>query len=170
MFDVLYPMIGSVALILGLVARALPSDRWLTRLNIGSLLLWATYFLLIGGHGAVTSLLIGVAVAFSAEARKPRLSRGFLVLELLMIPVIGIMLGPRETLPLFGGVMFSVGVAFFSGTKLTLAFLTGELIWLCYAIWLGATFGILAAMAAITALLVRSVRRWLQNPTKCQGT
>jgi hypothetical protein len=154
-------LIGAAALMLGLMARTLPSDRWLTRVNIVSLLLWATYFCLIGGYGAVTSLLIGVAVALSAELRMTSLSRGLLALEFVMIPVIGTLAGPREILPLIGGVTFSTGVAFLSGTRLTLVLLAGEGIWLSYAIWTGAMFGVLAALAAMSALLVRSLRRWL---------
>lgn len=161
MIDTGVTLIGGVALVLGLMARSLPNDRWLTRLNIVSLLLWATYFGLIGGYGAVTSLLIGVAVALSVELRITALSRGFLALEFVMIPVIGALAGPREILPLIGGVTFSTGVAFVSGTRLTLVILAGEGIWLSYAIWTGATFGMLAALAAMSALLVRSIRRWL---------
>lgn len=154
-------LIGAAALMLGLMARTLPSDRWLTRVNIVSLLLWATYFCLIGGYGAVTSLLIGVAVALSVELRMTSLSRGLLALEFFMIPVIGALAGPREILPLIGGVTFSTGVTFLSGTRLTLVLLAGEGIWLSYAIWTEAMFGVLAALAAMSALLVRSLRRWL---------
>ena len=159
MLDTGVSLIGGAALVLGLMARTLPSDRWLTRINIASLLLWASYFCLLGGYGAVTSLLIGVAVALSVELRMTGLSRGFLALEFVMIPVIGALAGPREILPLIGGVTFSTGIAFLSGTRLTLAILAGEGIWLSYAIWTGATFGMLAALAAMTALLVRTLRR-----------
>ncbi len=160
MLDTGVSLIGAVALMLGLMARTLPSDRWLSRVNIVSLLLWAFYFCLLGGYGAVTSLLIGAAVALSVELRRTALSRAFLALEFVMIPVIGVLAGPREILPLIGGVTFSTGVAFLSGTRLTLALLAGEGIWLSYGIWTGATFGVLAALAAMSALLVRSLRRW----------
>ena len=64
-----------------LVQRVLPGDLWLTRMNIASLVFWIVYYLLVDGPGAVTSLVLGLAVAVSAEMRMRRLSRACLGLS-----------------------------------------------------------------------------------------
>lgn len=141
--------------LVSLVQRALPGDLWLTRMNIASLVFWIVYYLLVDGPGAVTSLVLGLAVAVSAEMRMRRLSRACLGLELLAIPVVGVVAGPLEMVPVIGGAMFSTGVALFSGERLTMAFLAGALSWLLYTSLIGATLGVVSAVVASTALSIR---------------
>lgn len=159
MLDNLAPLLGALAICLGLLARSMPMDRALAGLNIASLLLWASHFLLLGGYGAAASLTIGAAISAAAVTGRVVLSRGLLVIEVAMIPLTGVLVGLREMVPLAGGALFSFGVAFFGGKALTLAFLAGELIWLTYSIWLGASFAIANGLMAILALALRTVRQ-----------
>ena len=170
MLDIISPVLGAMAIGAGLLARSMPKDRALTGLNFASLVLWASHFLLLGGYGAAASLSIGAAISAASLTGKIGLSRRLLVLELAMIPLIGALVGLREMVPLAGGALFSLGVAFFAGRTLTLAFLAGELVWLSYSISLGATFAIANGLMAILALAIRTMRRTgrehLSGPTQ----
>lgn len=159
MHDTVAPLLGAMAICVGLLARSMPVDRALAGLNVASLVLWASHFLLLGGYGAAASLTIGAAISAAAITGRVRLSRGLLVIEVAMIPLTGTLVGLREMVPLAGGAVFSLGVAFFRGRALTLAFLAGELIWLIYSIWLGASFAIANGLMAILALVIRTVRQ-----------
>jgi len=143
-----------------LSARIMANDKLLRGLNIASLLFWMVYYLTLGGHGAVASMALGLAVAIAAELRMPRLSYALLAVELLAIPIAAFVATPVEVVPLVGGVMFSGGVTLFTGTRLTLAFLAGEAIWLVYALIIGAALGVLSALVVIAILGVRTGMRY----------
>lgn len=140
--------------------RIMANDKLLRGLNIASLLFWTVYYLTLGGHGAVVSMALGLAVALSAELRLPRLSYALLAVEILAIPVAAFVATPVEVIPLVGGVMFSGGVTLFTGPRLTLAFLAGETIWLVYALLIGAALGVLSALIVIAVLGVRAGLRY----------
>ena len=159
MLDIIVPVLGAMAMGAGLLARSMTVDRALVGLNIASLVLWASHFLLLGGYGAAASLGIGALISAASITGRIGLSRRLLVIELAMIPLTGALVGVREMVPLAGGALFSLGVAFFSGKALTLAFLAGELVWLTYSIWLGAGFAVANGLMAIFALVVRTLRR-----------
>ena len=142
-----------------IIAKIVAHDRLLRGLNIASLVVWALYYLLIGGYGAVASMVIGLAVAVTSEMRLTRLSHTLLAIEILAIPTALLLAGPLEAVPLLGGVMFSGGVALFAGSRLTLSFLAGEVIWLVYALLIGAALGALSAFVVILALLGREALR-----------